>query len=99
MVATHRKVSVGSGGNQSPRLDDLMKNLENNSISTSPRNKCDPYRKYEKALEMLNQSLQFDKTGNSQGPDTQDRIKEESLDETNIVYEYGPKKAIERLSF
>lgn len=57
MVATHRKVSVGSGGNQSPRLDDLMKNLENNSISTSPRNKCDPYRKYEKALEMLNQSL------------------------------------------
>ena len=52
MIA-HRKVSVG-GSSQSPLLDDLIKNLENNSISVSPRNKCDPYRKYEKALEKLN---------------------------------------------
>lgn len=53
-----------------------MINLENsNSISISPRNKCDPYRKYEKALEILNQSLQFDKTGTSIGQvDTLDGI-------------------------
>lgn len=46
---------------------------------------------------MLNQSLQFDKTGNSLGPVTQDGIQEESLDDSDVVYEYGPKKAIQRL--
>ncbi len=56
-IASNRKASVG---NQSPHLDELMRNLENNSISTSPRNKCDPYRKYQRALEMLNQSLSLE---------------------------------------
>lgn len=76
-----------------------MINLENsNSISISPRNKCDPYRKYEKAFEILNQSLQFDKTGTSIGQvDTLDGIKSDNLDDSNVVYEYGPKKAVDRV--
>ena len=51
---TKRKISTHSSGvNETPRIEILMKSIEQNK---SPRNltKCDPYRKYEKAIEKLN---------------------------------------------